>query len=197
MLKKTIAEFYHFSGVVLSLLCIIQGQLSMLRDIYISLQALYFSSPGPFLFLETPLDQLLSLVSMFILMTYHHWISIVGKTDSTTPICFSQKEWESNEVCHYKSELYFRVTLLAVSSSDLPLAHWFASQFFVSSRVIIRQWSNRKHCNPLIFRKYELLAAGEDINPIKIKQHTSNFVSFDCHEVTPASHCREKIKVYT
>lgn len=45
MFRKTIPEFYHFSGIVLSLVFIIQGQLSILADIYITLQALHFYFP--------------------------------------------------------------------------------------------------------------------------------------------------------
>jgi len=39
-----------------------------------------------------------------------------------------------------------------------------------------------------------LLAAGEDINSIKMKQHTSDFIPFDCHEIAPTSHCCKKIR---
>lgn len=45
MLRETISEFYHFSGIVLSLVCIIQGQLSILTDVYITLRALHFHFP--------------------------------------------------------------------------------------------------------------------------------------------------------
>lgn len=98
-------------------------------------------------------------------------------------------------MCHHKSELYYSVTQLAVSSPDLPLAHQFASLFFVSNLVITEQWSNGKHCIALTFRRFcELLTAGEDVNPIKMKQYTSDFIPLDCHEITSASHCCEKIR---
>lgn len=154
MLRKTISEFYHFSGIVLSLVCIIQGQLSILTDIYIyiTLQALHFHFPqtisifGNARWPATLFSQcVLSVITRYQLLAWH--------TVQPQSV-FSQKEWESNAVCHHKSELYFGVTQLAVSSTDLPLAHWFASLFFVSSLVITEQWSNSKHWIAFTFSRF-------------------------------------------
>lgn len=89
-------------------------------------------------------------------------------------MCFSQKEWESNEVCQYKSELYFTVPqLLCVSGPDLPdlpFAYSFASLFFESNLMIMEQGNNGKQWFALTFRRFcELLTARRNIIPIKME----------------------------
>lgn len=127
MLGKTIAEFYHFSDIILSLVCITQEQLSILADISISitLETFHFhfaQSISDFRNAHWPYT-LCSWYSLSEITRYQ----LLARCTAQPQSVFSQKEWKSNEVCHHKSELYFRITQLAESSPGLPPAHCFAA----------------------------------------------------------------------